>query len=134
MRFRIAAPILVVCLTLVSCKGGSSPFQKSPGDVVKAFYSDANEGKYSEAKALFSTDGTKLLESDMAQLAGGLKGICDKETRNGTISRVDIVSEDIRGEGATVTANITFKDGSRMEGDKTALVLDGGSWKLTGGN
>ncbi len=35
-------------------------------------------------------------------MQGGLKGVWDKTTREGTISRIEILSEGIRGEGAKV--------------------------------
>jgi hypothetical protein len=44
--------------------------------------------------------------------------------------RVDITKEVIRGEGATVTANIAFKDGSTRYNDKTHLIKEKGSWKI----
>ena len=125
--------LLILCVSFIACKG-KSPFQKSPGEVVKASYMAANEGRYSDMKDLFSADGKKLLDSDMAQLAGGLKGICDKETKNGTISKVEIVSENIRGEGASVIVNIFYKDGSKKTNDSNGLILENGSWKLTGGD
>jgi hypothetical protein len=116
---------------LISCKGTSTPFQKSPGDIVKAFYAAANEGRYTDVRALFSEGGKKLLDSDLAQLAGGIKGICDKGTKNGTVTKVEIVSQSIRGEGATVVANVFYKDGS-TNNDTSSLILENGSWKLTG--
>jgi len=123
--------LLVLCASLIACKG-SSMLQKSPSDVVKAFYAAANEGRYSDVKVFFSEGGKKLLDSDMAQLAGGIKGLCDKATKDGTIARVDIVKMDIRGEGATVIDNIIYKDGSSKNDDSNQLVMENGSWKLTG--
>ena len=125
--------LLLLCALFTSCKN-ASPFQKSPGDVVKAYNLACNEGRYSDVKALFSEGGKKLLDSDLAQLAGGIKGICDKDTQNGTVTKVDIVSQNIRGEGATVIANIFYKDGSTRNNDKTSLILENGSWKITGGD
>ena len=123
--------LLAICASLVACKG-TSPFQKSPGDVVKAFYAAANEGRYSDVRAYFSEGGKKLLDSDMALLAGGTKGLCDKATKDGTIARVDIIKIDMRGEGATVIDNIIYKDGSTKNDDSNQLGLENGSWKLTG--
>jgi hypothetical protein len=134
MKARIVGgTLLIICVLLLSCKDTSSPFHKTPGDVVRAFYSAANAGRYSDAKELFSEDGRKLLDSDLVQLAGGIKGICDKGTKNGTIVKVDIVKEEIRGEGAHVSAAILFKDGSKNS-DDYSLIMEKGSWKLTGGD
>jgi hypothetical protein len=55
---------------------------------------------------------------------------CDRKSRNGSIIRVDITKEEIRGESATVTANIAFKNGSTKNNDKTHLIKEKGSWKI----
>ena len=125
-----AALFLAVAM-IAGCGHLTSPFQNSPGEVVKSFYLDANAGKYSDAEQLLANDADKAMKGDLGQLAGGFKHICDEETKNGTVVRVDIMKEEIRGEGATVTANITYKDGSTKSNDKTGLIKEKGSWKIT---
>jgi hypothetical protein len=125
--------LLIAFASFIACKG-ASPFQKSPGEVVKAFLTAANDGKYSDAKALLSDDATKAIDGELGQLAGGFKKICDSDTKDGTITQVDIVKEEIRGEGATVIATIHYKDGSKKSEDKNQLILEKGSWKLTIGD
>src|SRR5579863_4389964 len=41
------------------------------------------------------------------QRAGGIRGICDQITKNGSITKIVIVKEEIRGEGAVVIADVT---------------------------
>jgi hypothetical protein len=123
--------VFVMATLLAGCGSLSGPFQKSPGDVVKAFYLAANEGRYSEAEQMLSEDAQRAIKGDLGQLAGGFKSICDKNTKDGTIVRIDIQKEELRGEGATVVAKISFKDGSTKEGDKNALLKEKGAWKLT---
>jgi len=127
-------PVLVLAATMAAaCKpGGAGLFSKSPGDVVKAAYLAANEGRYSETEKYLSSAALKLVQSDLGALAGGMKGIWDKETRNGTIESIETVAEEIRGEGASVHIRIHFKDGSSKEDDEP-LVKEGGQWKLTTG-
>lgn len=125
--------LLVACAVLISCRG-TSPFQKSPGEVVKAFYAAANEGRYSDAKGLLSEDARKAIDGELGQLSGGFKKFCDENTKDGTISQVEILSQEIRGEGATVVDKITYKNGSVKDGDKNSLILEKGSWKLTIGD
>jgi hypothetical protein len=131
---RVAActALLAVSVLLVSCGSMPTPFQKSPGDVVKAFYRAANEGRYSEAEQMMSEDAKAFLKGELGQLAGGFKGIVDKMTKNGTIVSVDIEREQIRGEGATVTGKVSYKDGSSEEKGES-LIKENGSWKLTVG-
>lgn len=124
--------LLIVCISFIACKG-TSPFQKSPGDVVKAFYTAANEGRYSDAKALLSEGLKKIIDGDLGQANGGIKGACDDASKLGTITKVEILKQDIRGEGATVIATVFYKDGSKKNDDKTQLILENGSWKITNG-
>ena len=121
--------LIFVSVLLIAC--GGSPFQKSPGEVVKAFYFAANAGKYSEAEQMLSEDARRAMKGDLGQLAGGFKGICDKNTKDGTIAKVEVEKEDVRGEGATVVVKVVFKDGSTKDEDKNSLIKEKGSWKLT---
>jgi hypothetical protein len=120
------AILILASLSIIGCM----PSQKSPGDVVKAYYDAANEGEFSEWKETISEATRSALKRHLGQLSGGIKGACDRKSRNGSIMRVDITKEVIRGEGATVTANIAFKDGSTKYNDKTHLIKEKGSWKI----
>ena len=103
----------------------------SPTAVVQDFYMAANGGKYSEAEAMLAKETKDAISGLWGQLAGGLKGICDKNTKNGTITSIDPISEEIRGEGRTVVITIHFKDGSAKEKDKTGLIRRDGKWQNT---
>ena len=119
--------ILILVSLLIN---GCAPSQKSPGDVVMAYYCAANEGEFSAWKETLSEATRSTLKRHLGQLGGGIKGACDRKSRNGSIIRVDITKEEIRGESATVTANIAFKDGSTKNNDKTNLIKEKGSWKI----
>lgn len=122
---------IVLCLVLITaCDKVAPTFSKQPGDVVKTFYSAANEGKYSEVEEMISDNAKNILTGTIGQMTGGLKGFCDKSTRNGTLTKVEITKEDVRGEGATVFAKLVFKDGSSDNNDKTFLIKQNGAWKV----
>ena len=97
----------------------------------RSFYMAANEGKYSEAEGMLAKDAKNTVDGALGQMGGGMKGACDKATKFGSITSIEPVSEEIRGEGATVVVNLHFKNGSTREKDKTGLVREGGSWRLT---
>ena len=125
------AVLFVTSALLVGCGNMPTFFQNSPGDVAKAFYAAANEGRYSEAEQMLSEDAKNFIKGTLGQMVGGIKGICDQNTRDGTIARVDIQKEEVRGEGATVIAKISFRDGSSKDDDKTSLIREKGSWRIT---
>jgi Domain of unknown function (DUF4878) len=126
-----AASCALALGVLVSC---ANMFEKSPSAVVQAFLAAANEGRYSDAQEMLSEGARNVyVNSERGQGAGGIRGICDQITKNGSIAKVVIVKEEIRGEGAVVTADVTFKDGSSVKGDQNPIPLmkEEGAWKLT---
>jgi hypothetical protein len=89
----------------------------------------ANEGKYSEVEKYMSSDAISAIKN-LGALAGGMKGIWDKTTHNGTIRKIEIPKQEVRGEEATVYFRILFKDGKTEDGDEP-LIKEGGQWKIT---
>jgi len=121
-----------VALSTSGCTGGGgiAILSKSPGDVVKAAYMAANAGQYSEAEKYLSSEVLNAMKGGLGALAGGMKGMWDKTTRDGTIDRIEILKEDVRGEGAKVLFRIHFKDGKTKDDDEP-LIKENGQWKIT---
>lgn len=106
--------------------------QKQPREVVNTFFSLANKAKYSEAEELLSEGSKNFLKSAFLQIIlGGIKGYCNERTENGTLVKLDILKEYVRGEGATVLVKLTFKDGSTISNCKIPLVKENGVWKIS---
>ncbi len=121
---------VLVAFLIVFFSGCGKISQKSPAETVKAFYMTANEGEYSEAEKYLSSEALKAMKGELGLLAGGLKGTLDKATRNGTIARIEILDEKIRGEGATVDFIIHFKDGKTKK-ESEPLIKEEEGWKIT---
>jgi len=122
----IVISLLVGCLGVIGCGRGGG----SPAEVVKAFYMAANEAKYSEAEGYLSSETKELMKSPLVALGGGLKATVDMATKNGTIERIEITGERIRGEGAMVYFTLYFEDGTQRSKAET-LIHEGGRWKIT---
>lgn len=103
--------------------------QKTPSKVVFVSYMSANDGNYSEANKYFSLEVEKLFEGSYGALVGGKIGMWNKVTRNGTIAKIDNIKEIVRGEGATVTFKIIFKNG-REKTVNEMLIKENGQWKI----
>jgi len=127
MRQAVACSALVIGVLLISCGNIGGPFQRSPGEVVKAFYAAANEGRYSDAEEMLAEDAKRAIKGELGQLAGGFKAICDKNTKDGTVDRLEIQKEETRGEGASVVVKIYYKDGSTKDDDKNSLIKENGA-------
>lgn len=113
-----AAMVMAASLALVGCGGGG------PDGTVKGWFGAMNAGKHSEAIKFL----TPAL-AEMANMDGG-KSMSDEMTHSGTMTKCEIVSSEVRGEGATVKARIHFKDGG-VEDQTVSLVKQDGKWKVT---
>ena len=107
-------------------------WHKSPSQVVIAAYMAANEGNYSKAEKYISSQLLDVAKGSLGALAGGIKGLWDEATRNGTIQKIEITKEKVRGEEATVYFKVFFKDG-KIRDDKEVLIKERGRWRITQG-
>ncbi|MCK4385899.1 MAG: DUF4878 domain-containing protein [candidate division Zixibacteria bacterium] len=122
MRKSIYICCFILFTLMVLFSGCSKIGQKSPSETVKAFYISANEGKYSECKKYFTSP-------IWDEFGSYWKNIVDGASHSGTIERIEILKEEIRGEGARVYFVISFKDGSTHK-DDVSLIKEDGVWKI----
>jgi hypothetical protein len=122
--------LFVVAAAFLCVPVGGCGKADSPTAVVKSFYMAANEGKYSEAEGMLAKDAKNALSGPLGQLTGDWKRICDKITKNGSITSIEPVNEEIRGEGATVVVTIHFKNGTKKKDDETGLIRQDGKWRI----
>lgn len=108
--------MLVVLLLTISGSG-------SPSETVKATIGNANQGRYSSATNGLSRQLRFLMNQGMEKL------LWDGVTRNGRVSTVEILKEEVRGEGATVRFKIHYKNGGPVTLERHLLKEDG-DWKL----
>ena len=89
----------------------------------------ANEGNYTEAGEYLSSEVHSSMEGGLGALAGGMKGIWDDTTREGTIERIEVLGETVRGEGAEVRFRIHYKSGEAVD-EEEPLIKQDGKWKI----
>ena len=118
-RIVTGAVVMMLCVANVGCGGGGGP-----EGTVKSWFNAMNAGKHSDAITYLSP-----ALKEFANMDGG-KGMSDEMTQNGTMSKLEIVSSEVRGEGATVKARVHLKDGSVQDHD-VSLVKQDGKWKIT---
>ena len=124
----VLAAIVIAAFIIYS--GCGSIGQKSPTETVKAAIMAANDAEYSEADKYLSADILNVMKGSLGTLSGGMKGAWDEKTHNGTIKEIEILKEEVRGEGATVNFKIHFKDGKTEDGTQH-LIKENGQWKFT---
>lgn len=117
---RLKTTILVIGITLLSA---CNSFGRSPGDTVEKFYNELENGEVNQAMDLLSDDfvdtfGKPKIKMGMSEQVDKYKG-----------AEIEIKEEEINGDVATVTYEITLEDGT--EKNETAkLVKEDGEWKL----
>ncbi len=99
----------------------------SPAEAITAFHSACNSRRYSVAEKLLVPEG--LLTNDIAAVDGGLRAICDVETKQGHLQKIEVLNEEIRGETARVRYRLYYADGSTIE-DSQGLVVEHWAWKI----
>src|ERR1700757_4418682 len=83
--FAISGLMLVAVLAFAILTG-FVPYG-SPGEVIKTFYSACNNGNYSVAERLLVPEANRVLTRHIGAVDGGLRGICDEETKQGPSSK-----------------------------------------------
>ena len=100
-----------------------------PAEVLRMTYDLANQHHYKDAESHLSKKAYAQMHGVMAGLTGGNEKLWDGWTKNGTISRIEILKEDIQQDKATVRYKLHFKDASVKE-DEDDFVLEDGQWKF----
>jgi len=120
--------LVVVAVGLIPACGPGAE-ESGPGGAVQRFYRHLNDGDYATAKALYNAETRKMLDDPDLSSEEGFREWAAQQTRDGSISRVEILSAEIAGDEARVEFEIRFRDGSTQAGQVTAKLEDG-EWKL----
>jgi hypothetical protein len=113
--------LMLVAVLAFAILTGFAPYG-SPAEVIKAFYSACNSGSYSVAERLLVPEANRVLTRHIGAVDGGLRAICDEETKQGHLQKV-------RGELAQVRYMLYYADGSAIE-ESQGLVVKHWVWKI----
>jgi hypothetical protein len=121
MKRLIFLLMAVLMLGLVGCGD-------SPSKAAKDFYYLIEKGKVNDAFSLFTKEGQGLMSS----LAGGAAALSEEtkkiEVKKG-IKEIQVLSEEKKGDTATVKLKIIYNNGTSQE-EKNDLIKEDGKWKL----
>ena len=99
--------------------------QKSPSETVKSFIMAANAAEYSEARKFLTSSSSKNFDNIIVTAFGGFNNFCDDFTKDGSVDKVEIISEESRGEKSSVDYIIYYKTGEK-DNDRCNLILEDG--------
>ena len=125
--FAISLLMLVTVLAFAILTG-FAPYG-SPAQVIKTFYSACNSGNYSVAEGLLVPEANRALNRHIGAVGGGLREICDEETKQRHLQKVEILHQEVRGDIAQVRYMLYYADGSAIE-DSQGLVVKRWVWKI----
>lgn len=97
-------------------------------ELVREFLQAAQLGQYSKAKRALTPALQKYFDGEHSALGGGLKRVLDAITRDGEIRTID-PEVALRGEGARVDCQITYRDGSTKKWVFDLIKTEQG-WKI----
>jgi hypothetical protein len=118
-------PNFVVSLATLAALSGCG---NSPESTVKDFYINIEKGEISEAKKALSPQLSAFLGD--RKLSASLAGETERIGKCGGIK--SIRSEfDTKGEVAVGTTTVEYKGECTAKSEKTKLVKENGSWKIT---
>lgn len=121
------ALILAVGL-IAGCSGGSSE-EEGPGGAVQQFYRHLNDGDYAAAKAMYSAEVLAVLDDPEVSSEEGFRSWARTETKEGSVSAVDILGEEAAEEEVRIEYRVDYRDGTSKTGSVTVTQRDG-VWKL----
>ncbi len=120
---RLVTFILVALIASVLGGCGNSPSKGA-----KEFYLSIEKGKVNDAYSMITKEGQGLLSN----LAGGAAALSkttkEMEAKKG-IKEIQVLSEEIKGDTATVKLKIIFNNGESSE-ETDDWVKEDGKWKL----
>lgn len=117
--------LLLALLALVAISGCSSPESDPAAAAVTEFYGALNEGDHDRALGHYS----EQLGRTLGDPESGFDEWAAAETKEGSISRIEISeAEEVEGE-KTVTYVIRYEDGSSAP-RSVGLTETDGEWKL----
>ena len=118
--------LIAIGITAISSASNTA---HSPSDIVRVTFEAANAGHYEEAEKHLTVKALAQINGLMARLAGGHIKLWDGWTKGRSITRIEVLKEDVHGSAATVYYRFYFKDGTSKD-DDDSLALEGGEWKF----
>jgi len=101
----------------------------SPAEVMQTFYSACNSRNYSMAEKLLVPEANWAMTHHAGAVDEGLPGICEAETKQGSLARVEILHQEVSGEIARIRYRLYYADGSTLE-ENQGLVDQHWAWKI----
>jgi hypothetical protein len=119
--------ILAVSLTA----HGADPLPtKKPAECAKTYYEALNKGVQADIEKLRSAASLASERSLSPDIRQARKAGMAAATKNGTVSKVEVLKQNIQGTRAWVDVRLHYKDGTSQQFN-CGFTIEGGAWKAT---
>jgi len=125
-RSSLAIILLAFGLMLACSQSGEA---EGPGGAVQLFYEQLNDGNYNSAKDMYSTEARATLDDPELSSAGGFRTWANTQTKERSITNVEVLQEERDDSGSTIDYRITYRDGSTKT-SQVRMTEEEGAWKL----
>ncbi len=124
----VISVLMLIAVLASATLTGFVPYA-SPAEVIQAFYAACNSRDYSVAERTLVPEASWVLAHHIGAVDGGLPRICDIETKQGHLQRVEILRQEIHGEIGRVRYRLHYADGTAVE-DSQGLVMKHWAWRI----
>lgn len=122
-----ALPIVLIFLALaLSC---APTDENTPDAAVKTFYRHLNDGRNSDAMAMYDAEASRMFDDPSFAAEGAFDDWVASETKKRSIRGVEIIDSAAQESSAEVKFRVEYDDGSSKTGE-VSLTLEQGQWKL----
>ena len=120
---KILSAFVVLFLSMLAC----ALLPGGPGNTVQQFFNALESGQVQEAKSYMSSGTLQSLGNDKWDSV--LVQLSQEISNKGGIDKIDITEENVTGDIASVTIQLTFGDGAQ-ETSVLDLIKENSKWKL----
>jgi hypothetical protein len=128
VRFRVAGEPSPAVPLPPTARTPARPVSGTPAEVVTAYYRALNAGAGDEVALLSSASLARAVTPGPDERAM-LGAVARRVTRDGTITRVDVLGERQDGARAWVDVRLFYRDGSSQKYN-AGVVQEDGAWKI----
>lgn len=126
MKIRLRVKLIFIAIAMLAGLCGCSNEPKTPSEVVVAAFMAANSRDYERANSYVSSE---LLMMAKMFTGGNMSRLWDKDTHNGLIQNIEIISNETNEGIARVVYTIHYKDGETKQ-DTQKLKKEDGFWRF----
>ena len=103
---------------------------KTPTEAAKTYYETLNKGVQADIEKLMSAASLAAERALPPNIRQARKSGMAAATKNGTVTKVEVLKENIQGTRAWVDVRLHYRDGTSQEFN-CGFTIESGAWRTT---